>query len=121
MIHEEFIERLWFCSLNEDRQALIAHDDAQNILLKKYVGLLRRVEWYQPMSNTSPSCPVCENQEHFGHDKGCELASILHPVAPQPVEALRCRHIFPSGAICGEHEGSWCHGGRSVNAHVFEK
>lgn len=45
------------------------------------VGMLAAMEWVQPSSNASPSCPWCGNHQHFGHDVGCSLARALLPPA----------------------------------------
>lgn len=40
------------------------------------------MEWVQPMSNSSPSCPWCGSQKHFGHGQGCSLATAISEHAP---------------------------------------
>lgn len=39
--------------------------------------VLNLPEWYQPMSNSSGSCPWCENMIHWGHDKDCPRKLVL--------------------------------------------
>lgn len=40
-------------------------------LLRKnnLLQLIEEAQWYQPMSNSSPSCPWCLNQQHWGMKK----------------------------------------------------
>lgn len=46
------------------------------------LGMLASMEWVQPMSNSSPSCPWCGSQKHFGHGQGCSLATAISEHAP---------------------------------------
>jgi len=39
--------------------------------------VLNLPEWYQPMSNSSGSCPWCENMRHWGHAEDCQRRVVL--------------------------------------------
>lgn len=34
-------------------------------------------EWYQPVSNSSGSCPWCENMRHWGHAEDCPRKLVM--------------------------------------------
>lgn len=44
---------------------------------RQRLEVLELPEWHQPMSNSSGSCPWCENMEHWGHAEGCPRALVL--------------------------------------------
>jgi hypothetical protein len=65
----------------EQRRAQVApleaERDAARADAEMYRGVLESVEWYQPSSNSSPSCPNCGRHKHQGHLVECELKAAI--------------------------------------------
>lgn len=55
--------------------------------LRKLRELLRSVEWVQPQSNTSPSCPFCGAMQHWNHREDCPLPHDLRTPMVQDTES----------------------------------
>lgn len=45
---------------------------------QRLLNLIKDVEWVQPFSNSSQSCPCCGSMRHWGHEQDCELAKTIH-------------------------------------------
>ena len=56
---------------------------------ERLIDLLNDVEWVQPMSNSSHSCPNCGNMRHWGHVVGCELALAVGSVEIEGTEGVQ--------------------------------
>lgn len=52
------------------------------------LGMLASMEWVQPTSNSSPSCPWCGSQKHFGHNPGCSLEAAARADERTRLESL---------------------------------
>lgn len=59
-----------FAAIEAERDA--AREDAERLR-----EILASVEWCQPTSNSTASCPSCEHMFHWGHAEGCELRAAI--------------------------------------------
>lgn len=42
----------------------------------RLLQLIEEAQWYQPTSNSGPSCPWCLNMQHWGHDENCIVVEL---------------------------------------------
>ena len=61
--HREFDAKCWRCQ----RNSRLASDQR----VAELEDFITACEWYQPTSNSSPSCPFCGNYKHEGHSTTC--------------------------------------------------
>lgn len=92
-------------------EALQKEADDTNLQVSTLMSLLKRCEWGDS-SGSEPVkiCPVCEQDEGYGHNDDCELAEVVGSTNFNP--SRNCSHLAPysqGGAQCilpWRHEGS---------------
>lgn len=79
--NETVLVEAWEQHLRTKHATVIKRPVAPKIdpkLLEKsnLLQLIDQAQWYEPMSNSSPSCPWYENMRHWGHEDSCPITEL---------------------------------------------